>query len=368
MVNVLIITPVFYPQISGITTRLKKLITLLEPHGYNFTIMTPLTTAQYKQIEYLSSFKYPSWFTGIENNEIMISKFYRYNQIYQEISSTVIKYQIDMIHVISPLLCGYIVNRVAQRHQIKCVHSYHTDVIQYLETNGANWAFKYFSRIMLYYLTGINSADQVAAPSINTLVAIYEQGISKNLHSLVIPEFLPLEPRPEFFHRQPDKNLVYVGRVAPEKSLERIITAMNQLPDYTLHIVGYGSSFSAMQLLAANQPNIIFYGAIAHSDISNYYLKGSIFIQTSETETRGLTTIEAMICGLVPIVYPAGGSLEIVSDRINGLYFKTKEELTAAIRSVPESWNTLRNGCRNYLNTKFSEHENLRFWTDFYRI
>ncbi len=44
-------------------------------------------------------------------------------------------------------------------------------------------------------------------------------------------------------------------------------------------------------------------------------------------EHFGITTIEAMASGCVPLIFPSGGQKEIVEDGKNGLYWQTKEEL-----------------------------------------
>lgn len=46
-----------------------------------------------------------------------------------------------------------------------------------------------------------------------------------------------------------------------------------------------------------------------------------------QVEHFGITTVEAMASGAVPLVYPAGGQLEIVDDGLNGYYWKDIPEL-----------------------------------------
>lgn len=47
----------------------------------------------------------------------------------------------------------------------------------------------------------------------------------------------------------------------------------------------------------------------------------------AQMEHFGITTAEAMSAGAVPLVYAAGGQLEIVADGVNGLVWKTTDEL-----------------------------------------
>ncbi|MCL4200461.1 glycosyltransferase family 4 protein [Patescibacteria group bacterium] len=49
----------------------------------------------------------------------------------------------------------------------------------------------------------------------------------------------------------------------------------------------------------------------------------------TQMEHFGITTAEAMSAGLVPVVYAAGGQLEIVTDNVNGMLWRTQDELIA---------------------------------------
>lgn len=62
-------------------------------------------------------------------------------------------------------------------------------------------------------------------------------------------------------------------------------------------------------------------------------------------EHFGITTVEAMAYGCVPVVVALGGQLEIVSDRRNGLLWRTVDELvaaTAGLMSEPDRVARLR--------------------------
>ena len=46
-------------------------------------------------------------------------------------------------------------------------------------------------------------------------------------------------------------------------------------------------------------------------------------------EHFGISTVEAMSAGVVPLVFAGGGQLEIVSDGVNGVLWNTPDELIA---------------------------------------
>lgn len=68
-----------------------------------------------------------------------------------------------------------------------------------------------------------------------------------------------------------------------------------------------------------------------------------------QMEHFGITTAEAMSAGVVPLVYAAGGQLEIVSDNINGLTWSTPDELvkkTVGIISDKKRFEALSHAAR----------------------
>lgn len=74
---------------------------------------------------------------------------------------------------------------------------------------------------------------------------------------------------------------------------------------------------------------------ISHTRLVDYYLKSKIYWHGSgygETDPRwmehfGITTVEAMSAGAVPVVYDGGGQPEIVKDGENGFLWRTTREL-----------------------------------------
>src|SRR5215469_3159283 len=148
------------------------------------------------------------------------------------------------------------------------------------------------------------------------------------------------------------RQLLYVGRVSPEKGVHVLLEAfeiiLQQYPDASLTIVGpewippreyladlcldrrvveglahfYEGSY--IEKLKGNlsleaTTRVTFAGLIPHRDVPNYYANADIFISPSFYESFGMSVIEAMAEGL-PVVAVAGGALpDLISDGSNGL-------------------------------------------------
>lgn len=109
-------------------------------------------------------------------------------------------------------------------------------------------------------------------------------------------------------------------------------------------------------------PNINF------QDLSTIYSKTKIYwhaagFEENENENPemvehfGISTVEAMASGAVPIVVPKGGQKEIVRDGENGFYFQTTEELIDKTKNLINNGNLLEEVSKNALkdSVKYSK-------------
>ncbi|MFW6124077.1 MAG: glycosyltransferase [Acidobacteriota bacterium] len=89
---------------------------------------------------------------------------------------------------------------------------------------------------------------------------------------------------------------------------------------------------------------------ISLDELKELYQKASIFwhlagleqMDPEKAEHFGMTTVEAMQNRCVPVVYKGGGQKEIVEDQVNGLFFKTREELMDKTVNLMESASLLK--------------------------
>ncbi len=83
-------------------------------------------------------------------------------------------------------------------------------------------------------------------------------------------------------------------------------------------------------------PNIPFDALVTLYAKASIYWHAAGFGQTDPRlmEHFGITTVEAMASGCIPIVYSGGGLPEIVTDKVNGFLWKTTEELISKTEEV----------------------------------
>lgn len=127
--------------------------------------------------------------------------------------------------------------------------------------------------------------------------------------------------------------LLYVGRVAVEKSIDVFLAA--DVPG-TKVVVGDGP---ARAMLATRFPDAVFLGPLRGEALAAAYRSADAFVFPSRTDTFGLVMIEALACGTPVAAFPVAGPLDIVGRDGHGPLGRSSapigvldEDLAVAIR------------------------------------
>lgn len=122
-------------------------------------------------------------------------------------------------------------------------------------------------------------------------------------------------------------DFIYVGRLSPEKNLTFLIQVFNKLPQFNLHIVGYGAQEADLKKIA--NENINFHGAVNNKKLPALYQRCDVFILPSIKEPWGLVVEEALNNGLPVLVSnKVGCAEEIIEENHNGLIFEYNDEIS----------------------------------------
>ena len=126
--------------------------------------------------------------------------------------------------------------------------------------------------------------------------------------------------------------LLYVGRLAKEKTVERLLEAVSGRDDLTLAIVGDGPSREELEELFAGTPTV-FHGFLGGDELAHAYASGDVFLLPSDTETLGFVTLEAHAAGLPVIAADSPAARELVQVGVDGFRYDPSRpgELRAAV-------------------------------------
>jgi phosphatidylinositol alpha 1,6-mannosyltransferase len=123
----------------------------------------------------------------------------------------------------------------------------------------------------------------------------------------------------------PDGELIagYIGRLAPEKQVH-LLAGLRGLPGVRTVVVGDGPSAARLR---QEVPGATFTGFKAGTELSAHAASFDVFVHTGADETFCQSIQEALASG-VPVVAPAaGGPLDLVRHRDNGLLYPAGDAL-----------------------------------------
>jgi glycosyltransferase involved in cell wall biosynthesis len=127
-------------------------------------------------------------------------------------------------------------------------------------------------------------------------------------------------------HRIPNgkKIVLYLGRLSFEKNVDTLLEAFKRIErdDRVLLVAGGGPYLKRFKELAHDLriKNIIFTGFV--EGIGSAYSCGDIFVSASQSETFGLTFVEAMHFGLPAVGTRKFGPQELIKDGKTGFLVK----------------------------------------------
>jgi glycosyltransferase involved in cell wall biosynthesis len=140
------------------------------------------------------------------------------------------------------------------------------------------------------------------------------------------------------------RTVLCVSRIMPHKGIDRVIAALPQ--GLGLVVVGrvYHEPYHEMLCRMADDKDVRFVHDADDETLLDLFRSAGLFVQAStvrdvygnvasKPELMGLTTLEAMACGLPAVVSDTGSLPELVPDSRFGHVFSGEEELSAILRA-----------------------------------
>jgi glycosyltransferase involved in cell wall biosynthesis len=158
------------------------------------------------------------------------------------------------------------------------------------------------------------------------------------------------------FQPNPGKYLAFLGRISPEKRVDRAIELARRA-GMPLKIAAkidpvdqayYDSTIRPLM----GGPNIEFIGEIAEHEKSEFLGNAYAYLFPIDwPEPFGLTMIEAMACGTPTIAFNRGSVPEVMQEGLTGFIVEDMDQAVAAIEKI----STIeRTACRNVFEKRFT--------------
>ena len=321
--RIALFTEVFPPKIDGITNRLSQTLPELTRLGHEVIVFAPRTAGDFPGVRVIRVPSLP--FPPYPGLEAVLPD--------PRIAAQLARFRPHVVHAVGPVLLGMWGALAARSLGIPLVASFHTDLVRYLggyrlaPLAGGVWA----------WLAGVHGLAHVnLCPSSVTRNELHEHGIpnvgiwrggvdAARFH----PEKRSFAMRDRLSGGRPDQPLLlYVGRLAREKSIESLAWVMDELPEARLALVGDGPDRARLERVFAKLP-VHFAGFLAGEELATAYASGDVFVMPSTTETLGFVALEAMASGVPVVAADAGGLRDVVQHGENGFLYDPSQRKAA---------------------------------------
>lgn len=139
---------------------------------------------------------------------------------------------------------------------------------------------------------------------------------------------------PVFSEKTLRKNILTCANLIKRKNIDKLIRAVNELPNLRLTVIGDGKEFNHLKKIAGE--NVVFTGYLEHKKVIEKMKKADVFVLPGVNETFGMVYLEAMASGCITVGVQNDGIDGIIKNGENGfLINKTKNKVSSEdIKSV----------------------------------
>ena len=339
--KILITADCYTPTINGVVTSILNLETELRRLGHDVKILCPSENFHSSESENVYRI-----------GSVGVGRIYSGARAALRISQShlqkLIDWKPDIIHSQSEFSSFIMAKRIAAEVNCPIVHTYLSVYENYTHyfspsiTLGRKAVILMTKRILRH-------TKAVIAPSQKIERLLKDYGIAQPIK--VIPTGLRLkkfsdeisvniinELKAKLGIPLKSRVLITVGRAAKEKNIDELIRYFKRLDieNTVFVIVGGGPYLDALKDLAYAEnisDKMIFTGAVEPENIAAYYRLGDIFLSASQSETQGLTYIEALASGLPAVCRRDDCLNDVITNGKNGGQYTDFKEFSELIRT-----------------------------------
>lgn len=360
-----IFTDTYLPDINGVVSSVELLRKELEKNGHDAYVI-----CTYKGLTKIKKEGKIIRLPGVE-----VKKLYGYaltSPLHLLYIEELKELNLDLIHAETEFGVGVFANIVASSLNLPLVRTYHTTYedythyINFINSKTLDKGLKKF--VEVFSRSFCNNCVKLITPSSKTCNMLKSYGVITPID--IIPTGIELD---RFNRKNIDENkvneirnflpfdkderiLIFVGRIAEEKSIDKIINAFKKVKENGLKVkllvVGDGPALNDLKELTNSldlSDFIYFAGKKPFDEVPNYYAACNGFISASTSETQGMTYIEALASGLMVLAHYDDVLLDIVKENENGYFFNNVDDIYNCIEKFSclsnEELNNKRSTC-----------------------
>lgn len=127
--------------------------------------------------------------------------------------------------------------------------------------------------------------------------------------------------------RRYEKQIIFVGRLSPEKGTANLIAIAKRLPpNIDLIILGSGPEEYMVRDLAKSHKNVHYLGYLEKKHVVPLVRGSDILIQPSLFDETSSSILEAMSCGTTVIASNIGGTRDLITDGQDGILLDPEDQ------------------------------------------
>jgi glycosyltransferase involved in cell wall biosynthesis len=359
--RIALFTETFLPQINGVVRTLEKVVRHLEDNGHEVLLLTigegdrifsktevirveGIPFSLYKELNLVKP--EDKWFSKLIENEITQIPISILQSLipckHSVVEAALDEFKPDLLHLATPVSLGAIGFYYKDKLKLPCLATFHTDLAAY----APMYQIPYIEEIInAATKTTYARAHRILAPSPSSKnqlekiglknVGVFGRGVDQSKFNPNRADRAVLSE----YGLDPEKTtLLYVGRLAEEKSIPEIIDAFNDLSqkyDIQLLLVGDGPIRTKLEEELENADGGFAFAGIKKGDeLACLYASSDIFVFPSRTETFGQVVLEAMASALPVVGYDSPGVCDLVLDNQNGYLVTDFQNFKFAIEDL----------------------------------
>lgn len=293
----------------------------------------------------------------------------------------------DVVHGHWPLTCFFIWLYVHLKHlPVKLVYTFHGPVVEeyaYELRNSKITRFIFLKFVYLVEFIVLHYSDKISTASNymkNKAISLYGNAKKISVNYLAIDEekfdIVPSLQYPACFDKQKYKYIFTLRRLKKRMGIQLLLKAFaivlqKKGDGYKLLIGGKGDYKNELEKLTRKlniEKNVLFLGFLADEELKCYYSASDACVVPSlDLEGFGLTTVEAMACGVPVVATNVCANKEILAN-VNSSFLteQNPNSMAMAIIKAMEQ-NVDKRSLRTSILQRFNWNKTINGYLDLYR-
>jgi glycosyltransferase involved in cell wall biosynthesis len=302
-IRIAVVTETYPPEINGVARTVGPMVEWLLARGHAIDLVRPRQRAEAFRPQHPALGEMLTRGAAVPRSQVQVG-FALPGTLAARWRAT----RPDLVHVVTEGPLGWAAVSAAGALGIPVCSDFHTNFHSYSEHYGFAW----MRGAVEAYLRWIhNRTACTLIPTEQLKVELEHLGIERLRVAgrgvdakLFDPARRSTELRRQWGCARDELVAISVGRLAPEKALDRFATAARamQAIDSRIRIVVVGDGPVRGPLQKRN-PGFHFAGARVGEDLGAHYASADVFLFPSTTETFGNVVLEAMASGLAVVAY-----------------------------------------------------------------